>query len=170
MHQDTPGKGLPIGALTSQVFANFYLNPLDRFLLESCGVAGMARYMDDFVFWDHSRRRVAGMVRQVSRFVAEHLHLTVKDTLQINRSEQGLPICGYRIFAGTVRLARSRRRRYIRAKQHWERLYRLGYISPRQLQAGYDAALAITAHADARAWRWRGQRLESAGEMWYEGV
>jgi len=45
-HQDAPGKGLPIGALTSQVFANFYLTPLDRFLLETCKVAGMVRYMD----------------------------------------------------------------------------------------------------------------------------
>jgi hypothetical protein len=48
-------------------------------------------------------------------FVAEHLHLTVKDTLQLNRSDRGLPICGYRVFAGTIRLARSRCQRYIRA-------------------------------------------------------
>lgn len=166
-HQDAPGKGLPIGALTSQVFANFYLNPLDRFLLESCGVAGLVRYMDDFVFWHQSRRRVVEVVELTCDFVAEHLHLTVKETRQINRSERGLPICGYRVFAGTIRLARSRRQRYVRAVRHWERLYRLGHITPRQLQAGYDAALAITAHADAAAWRRRGhgQRLEFAGEM-----
>jgi hypothetical protein len=169
-HQDAPGKGLPIGALTSQVFANFYLNPLDRLLLETCQVSGMARYMDDFVCWDQSRQRVVDVVQQACAFVAEHLHLTVKETRQLNRSERGLPICGYRVFAGTIRLARSRRQRYLRAVRHWERLYRMDQISARQLQAGYDAALAITAHADAAAWRRRGQRLELSSDMWYEEV
>jgi hypothetical protein len=169
-HQDAPGKGLPIGALTSQVFANFYLTSLDRLLLETFKVAGMVRYMDDFVFWDQSRQRVVDLVKQTCGYVAQHLHLTVKDTLQINRSDRGLPICGYRVFAGTIHLARSRRQRYIRAKQHWERRYRMGQISARQLQAGYDAALAITAHADAAAWRRRGQALELSRDMWYEAV
>ena len=169
-HQDAPGKGLPIGALTSQVFANFYLTPLDRFLLETCKVAGMVRYMDDFVFWDQSRQRVVNVVKQACGFVAQHLHLTVKDTIQINRSDRVLPICGYRVFPGTIRLARSRRQRYIRAKQRWERRYRMGQISARQLQAGYDAALAITAHADAAAWRRRGQAFDLSSDMWYEEV
>jgi RNA-directed DNA polymerase len=40
-------QGLPIGALTSQHFANYYLDGCDRFLLESCKARGMVRYMDD---------------------------------------------------------------------------------------------------------------------------
>jgi hypothetical protein len=169
-HQECPGKGLPIGALTSQVFANFYLNPLDRFLLESCGVAAMTRYMDDVVFWGHSRRRVLEVVKRTCDFATQHLKLTVKETWQVNRSERGLPICGYRIFAGTIRLARSRRQRYLRTKRHWERLYRAGHISAHQLQAGYDAALAITAHADAAAWRRRCEALAFSSAVWYEEV
>ena len=166
-HQETPGKGLPIGALTSQAFANFYLTPLDRFLLEARGVAGLVRYMDDFIFFDGSRPRVVEGVRLACDFVAERLHLSVKDARQINHSERGLPLCGYRIFAGAVRLARSRRQRYLRAVRHWERLYRLGHISARELQAGYDAALAITAHAEAAAWRRRCHALDLANALWY---
>jgi hypothetical protein len=67
-------------------------------------------------------------------------------------------------------IARSRRQRYSRAKQHWEGLYCTDQISARQLQAGYDAALAITAHADSVAWRRRGQTLELSSDMWYEEV
>ncbi len=168
-HHERPGKGLPIGALTSQVFANFYLNPLDRFLLESCRVAALVRYMDDFVFFGGSRQRVGEVMRQTRDFLRLELKLTVKDTLQINQSARGLPICGYRIFPGTIRLARSRRRRYIQAKRHWEWPYRAGRISARKLQAGFDAALAITAHADAAAWR-RRQALVFSAAMWYEDV
>ena len=73
------------------------------------------------------------------------------------------------MFAGTMRLARSRRQRYIRAKRYWEGQYRAGFISARALQTGFDAALAITAHADAATWR-RRQGLEFSPAMWYEEV
>ena len=169
VYQDeTPGKGLPIGALTSQVFANFYLNPLDRFLLETCQVNGYARYMDDFVFWTESKQQIMEIVRHVRDFLQSELKLTAKEAMQIDHSTRGLPICGYRVFAGTIRLARSRRTRYLRAKQHWERLRRTGDISSRELQAGFDAALAITAHADATAWR--RHVLEFSAAAWYEDV
>jgi hypothetical protein len=109
------------------------------------------------------------VVRRAGDFLRLELDLTVKETWQINQSARGLPICGYRIFPGTIRLARSRRRRYVRVKRHWERQYRAGRISSRKLQAGFDAALAITAHADAAAWR-RRQILEFSSAMWYEDV
>jgi len=48
-YQTAPGRGLPIGNLTSQHFANFYLAPLDRFLKEELRRGAYVRYMDDFV-------------------------------------------------------------------------------------------------------------------------
>lgn len=167
-HHETPGTGLPIGALTSQHFANFYLNALDRFLLETCRVAGFARYMDDFVCWAWSRSQAVDLVRQAHDFLHNELKLTLKDIVQVNQSACGLPICGYRVFPGTIRLARSRRQRYLRAKRHWERLYGAGALSARGLQAGFAAALAITAHADAAAWRRQG--LAFAPAPWYDHV
>jgi hypothetical protein len=95
--------------------------------------------------------------------------LTVKDTVQINRSARGLPICGYRVFAGTIQLARSRRQRYVQSKRRWEGRFQAGRINARELQAGYDAALAITAHAHAAAWR-RRQAFEFSPSLWYEEV
>ncbi|MGE0681673.1 MAG: reverse transcriptase domain-containing protein [Candidatus Binatia bacterium] len=168
-HQEAPGKGLPIGALTSQVFANFYLNPLDRFLLERCRVSGLVRYMDDFVFWARSRQPTSALVTQVREFLCRELKLTAKDTVQVNQSARGLPMCGYRIFAGTIQLARSRRRRYVRAKRYWERQFHAGCVSAHELQTGLDAALAITAHAEATTWR-RRQALEFSSSAWYEDV
>jgi hypothetical protein len=45
-----PGRGLPLGELTSQHLANYYLNGLDRLLLEDCRVNGLVRYMDDLLW------------------------------------------------------------------------------------------------------------------------
>lgn len=169
VHHTAPDTGLPIGALTSQHLANFYLNPLDRLLLETCRVAGYARYMDDFVCWDWSRARAVEVVQAAREFLRTELQLTLKETVQVNQSARGLPICGYRVFAGTRRLARSRRRRYIRAKRHWEAQYRAGAIDALALQRGFDAALAITAHADAATWR-RRQGLVFSPALWYDDV
>ena len=50
----TLGRGLPIGSLTSQHFANFYLGWFDRFVKESLRVPAYVRYMDDMALWAES--------------------------------------------------------------------------------------------------------------------
>ena len=50
-HETEAGRGLPIGSLTSQHFANFYLGVLDRFVKEVLRRQFYVRYMDDFAVW-----------------------------------------------------------------------------------------------------------------------
>jgi retron-type reverse transcriptase len=152
-YHTVPGKGLPIGALTSQHFANFYLSGLDRFLLERCRVGAMVRYMDDTLWWCKSRESVHRVLAEAQEFVSETLALQIKPTVQINRSAQGVTFCGYRVFPGSLRLSRRRRQRYAACRQQWEKAYLSGDISGAELQSGYASALAITAHADAAGWR-----------------
>jgi RNA-directed DNA polymerase len=152
-HHTNPGKGLPIGALTSQHFANFYLAGLDRLLLEGCRVSGMVRYMDDVIWWCESAEAVRNALHAADEYVRCELQLEIKDSVQINRSACGVTMCGYRVLPGTLRLSRRRRRRYAQCRRRWERAYADGRIDAHTLQAGYAAALAITAHADAAAWR-----------------
>lgn len=152
-HHDRPGKGLPIGALTSQHFANFYLSGLDRLLLERCRVGGMVRYMDDVVWWADSREAVREALGIAGRFVREDLLLDIKQPVQIGRSAAGLVFCGYRVLPGALLLSRRRKRRYAACRRKWERSFAAGQIDAAGLQAGYASALGITAHADAAAWR-----------------
>ncbi len=152
-HADTPGKGLPIGALTSQQFANVYLAGLDRHLLEGAEVRGYVRYMDDAVWWGESRAAVRAALAQARAFAAERLALQVKEPALIGRSVQGLSFCGYRILPGGLRLSHRRKHRYAECRRQWEDAYAAGLIDARTLQAGYAGALAITLHADAAAWR-----------------
>ncbi|WP_298364790.1 RNA-directed DNA polymerase [Azospirillum sp.] len=152
-HHAAPGKGLPIGALTSQHFANYYLNGLDRLLLERCRVRGMVRYMDDLVWWGDDRTAVRRALTEARAYALGELGLTVKDTARVGRSRDGLTLCGYRILPGRLLLSRRRKRRYAVARRHWEAAFAAGRIDANGLQAGYAAVLAITAHADAAAWR-----------------
>jgi hypothetical protein len=148
-----PGKGLPIGTLTSQHFANFYLDGLDRFLLETLRVQAQVRYMDDILWWCESRSAAKAQLAAVQAFVAEHRCLTIKANPQINRSARGVTFCGFRILPGALRLSRRRRLCYQRGRARWESAWRRGEISAQELQAGYAAIHSIVAHGDTQGWR-----------------
>lgn len=152
-HEVAPGRGLPIGALTSQHFANYYLAPLDRYLLETIRVAGMVRYMDDTLAWCERREQAREIAAAVATFVQDQLGLQLKRDPAIQRSACGVSFLGFRVLPGSLRLSRRRRRRYARARQRWEVAYSAGRIGAPALQAGHAAALAITAHARSAAWR-----------------
>ncbi len=154
----TPGKGLPIGALTSQHFANYYLDGLDRYLLEELRVCAQLRYMDDILWWCESRARARETLDQVCRYARDQRLLTVKDNPQINRSARGVSFGGFRITPGEIRLSRRRRRRYQERRLAWEQAYAEGFIDALTLQRAYDAVHAITLPAQAGAWR--GQNLK----------
>ena len=144
-----PGRGLPIGALTSQHFANFYLRSLDEAL--SCRdrrVVGFVRYMDDAVWWTRSRDDAVRTLRAAHEIV-ESLGLRVKENSFIQRSEAGLSFLGFRIYRGCLKLSPRQRRRFRAGRAAWERVFLEGRIDALALQRGYDAARAIVAHAES---------------------
>ena len=63
------GIGLPIGSLTSQHFANFYLGWLDRFVKESLGVREYVRYMDNMILWHDDLGQLRAIQQRCSEFV-----------------------------------------------------------------------------------------------------
>lgn len=154
-HESRPRKGLPIGSLTSQHFANLYLAPLDRFLLEALKVEGMVRYMDDVVAWGKTRSRLREVHQSSQEFVANELRLEIKPSAVVQQSRRGLTLCGFRIHPGRLGLSQRRRRRYRQARTRWEAAYLSGSIDATALQRGYAGALAITTGADSLAWRRR---------------
>lgn len=168
-HSDGSGRGLPIGTLTSQSFANFYLGRLDRFLLEHLRVEGMVRYMDDFIFWTRTRQNAKESITQVAGFLKSELCLMLRGESAINRSRCGVTLCGYRIHAETVLLGPTRRKRFLAARRRWERSWTSGEISERELQRGMDAVMGMTSGADSPAWLRKSARIVVKHE-WYDDV
>lgn len=154
-HGAGSGQGLPIGALTSQTFANLYLGSADRQLKTDARVLGQVRYMDDIVWWTKGRRDAKAVLEEVECHLREDLKLELKSPWRLQRSDRGVSFCGIRIFPDELRLSRRRRRRYRRARAQWESAFEAGVIDATTLQAGYSSALAITQGADAAAWRRR---------------
>ena len=71
------GKGIPLGNLTSQLFANVYLNELDQFVKHGLHIPFYIRYADDFVFLDHSREGLRGLIPNIEKFLHRELRLSL---------------------------------------------------------------------------------------------
>jgi hypothetical protein len=152
-YQTAPGRGLPIGSLTSQYFANHDLDGLDRLLLEALGARAQLRYMDDVLWFCDSREQARETLAAVRDWLDRERLLQVKEPPQIGRSAQGVAICGYRVLPGVLRLGHRRQRRYRERRAAWEHAWETGRIDDLGLQRGYDAVRAIAMHADSRGWR-----------------
>jgi RNA-directed DNA polymerase len=72
------GKGLPIGNLTSQHFANLYLGELDHLIKDRMGIKGYIRYMDDFICFADSKKELWNLLSKIDAFVTQALALELK--------------------------------------------------------------------------------------------
>jgi len=153
-HGAGEGKGLPIGALTSQHFANHYLNDADRWCLAQPGVRAHVRYMDDFLLWADDKASLVRLRREFAEYLRDALCLDIKPSL-IQRTDRGVLFCGVRVKPFSLRPSERRRRRYRQAVSRWEQCWRCGEIGAPALQRGYDAARAILLPADDLIWRQR---------------
>lgn len=93
----TFGKGLPIGSLTSQLFANVYANPIDHFIHHELKHRYWARYMDDIVILDYDSARLRSSFEQIAEFSKKELKLSISKW-SIGSVTQGVNFLGYRIW------------------------------------------------------------------------
>ena len=105
-----PGKGLPIGNLTSQYFANLYLSGLDHYILEKLKPYGYVRYMDDFVVWSANKVNLVSILQKVQSYCTENLKLAMKPAI-LEQCTRGLPFLGFLIKPqGIFLLQKSKQR------------------------------------------------------------
>ena len=112
-------RGLPIGNLTSQLWANFYLDELDHWLTETERHGAYIRYTDDFLLFGNDKTRLgdlrAGIVEQLAKV---RLRLAEPKSRVLATCE-GVPFCGFRFLPGRrPRVLGATKRRFER-KRYW---------------------------------------------------
>lgn len=144
-----PGKGVPIGNLTSQVFANLYLGELDHFIKERCCVKGYGRYMDDFILFGDDKYELKGHLAKIEKFAGTKLKLDIKnEETMIGPVHIGIPFLGFRIYPGTTRLKRANLVRFRRNIRKRMNEYFSGQIDEDFLTASVRSMIAHISHAD----------------------
>ncbi len=88
-------KGLPIGNLTSQFFANVYLNDFDNYVKRVLKVKSYVRYVDDFVLFDTSKERLQGLIKIISNYLKANLGLSLREDIKLKKHSDGLDFLGY---------------------------------------------------------------------------
>ena len=160
-YETTPGCGLPIGSLTSQHFANFYLDEFDRFVKEGLRVEGYVRYMDDCALWAENRAILRVHLADLGRVPGVGT-LDLKAGPYINRTAHGMDFLGCRIFPGHMTLNRRSRVRFRRTLHGLERDHVAGRIDEPDLQRRATALVAFARADGVSSWRFRRAVIDSS--------
>lgn len=156
----TPERGLPLGNLTSQFFANHYLGVFDHFVKETLACRRYVRYMDDCVIWSGSRSALRGMQTRAASFLKARLGLDLKPGC-LNACTLGMTFLGYRVFPGHVRLSRRSRDRFRRRLREYHANYQSGRWSEEETARHVEPLLAFVRRGESKAFRER--VLQQAG-------
>src|SRR3989339_431700 len=144
-------KGVPIGNLTSQLFANTYMNEFDQFLKKDLKVEHYARYTDDFVVISGDREYLVKLIGSIQEFLKEKLQLGLHpDKVEIFRCNQGIDFLGYIMFPYHKLVRKRTVKRMFRKLKETAGKFQKGLISEEKAKASLNSYLGILSHANAK--------------------
>ena len=100
-------KGMPIGNLTSQMFANIYLNEVDQYAKHELGLHYYIRYMDDIIILHHDKKYLAEVKELLRAFLSDELRLDLNNKTTIRPCSMGVDFVGFRIWSTHRRLKKK---------------------------------------------------------------
>lgn len=114
------GRGIPIGNLTSQYFANYYLSSLDHYVKEELKMPIYIRYMDDILMFENDKEKIKRSVNLIKKYSIEKLKLSLK-TPVIKYTEDTVSFLGYKIGRNIVLLNSRSRNRFCKKLLKYEK-------------------------------------------------
>ncbi len=139
-------KGLPIGNLTSQFWANVYLNPLDHFVKRELKCIAFLRYVDDWLLFAHDKATLHEWRKAIIAFAAT-LRLTLhEERAAVYPTQTGIPFLGWRVFPRHLRLKRRNGVAFQRRFYRMRRQFAQDEISADHMQRSVQGWIAHVQH------------------------
>ena len=114
-HSTSPGRGLPLGNLTSQMLVNVYTNEFDQFMKHTIKAKHYIRYADDFVVLSEDRACLENLIPKIKSFLAEKLRLDLHpNKVYIKTFASGVDFLGWVHFPDHRVIRTASKRRMIR--------------------------------------------------------
>ncbi|MDT4806989.1 group II intron reverse transcriptase/maturase [compost metagenome] len=162
--------GLPIGNLSSQFFANIYLDALDQFVKHKLRAKHYIRYVDDFVLLHESAEQLTAWQRQIEAFLADHLHARLNPSKTVAQPiERGID------FVGQVILPHRRVTRRRTVDNALRRVATTPQAQLRETANSYFGQLRLATHSQTdrrhltKALLLRGRAVDFAMTKTYKG-
>ena len=135
---------MPIGNVTSQIFANIYLNELDQFIKNQLRIKHYFRYADDFVILHQDKLLLEVWLDLINNFVQQKLALELHpQKVEIRKLSQGIDFLGYVVLPHRIVLRTKTKRRMFK-KLHQKRLeLESGQITPESYNQTLQSYLGI---------------------------
>ncbi len=141
--------GIPIGNLTSQIFANIYMNEFDQFIKHTLRIEHYARYTDDFVIVSDNKDYLKELIPKLQLFLLEKLKLKIHPKkMTIIKYIQGIDFLGYVIFPHHLLLRAKTKKRIIRNLKLKVYNYKRGLISKNKLEQSIQSYFGVLSHAN----------------------
>ncbi len=146
---ETTGKGMPIGNLTSQFFANVYLNELDQFVKHQLRAKYYIRYVDDFIILHRDKKTLEILKVAIDRFLKNSLKVELHpDKTRIIALEEGITLLGFRVFHYYRLLKKSNARRIIKRLEKFRKLCNNGKMKREEAVTSFEGWFAYAEFAN----------------------
>lgn len=141
--------GIPLGNVTSQLFANIYLNELDQFTKHNLKEKYYLRYCDDFLILAENREHLENLAEAVGNFLQIELKLSLHpDKIIIRKFRQGVDFLGYVVFPYHRILRTKTKRRIIKKMRKKSREMEESVISEESFNQSLQSYLGILKHCE----------------------
>jgi hypothetical protein len=142
--------GIPIGNLTSQLFANVYLNELDHFVKRELRERWYLRYMDDFLVLGSDKRHLLECKERIRAFLRDRLKLQLHPKkAEIFPIDPGVDFLGYVVRRGKRFLRKATVKRFLKKKRRYEAMARNGKLPEQVLENACASWRGYASFADA---------------------
>lgn len=138
--------GMPIGNLTSQMFANLYLNELDQYCKQTLMVNRYVRYMDDVLILGADKAKLRDTWTNIETFLAGSLQLSLNGKTCIRSITQGVEFCGFRIWPQKIRLKKKTALQMRRNLRGIRKRFQCGELDKRSANASVQSYLGLVKH------------------------
>lgn len=165
--------GLPIGNLTSQVFANFYMHAFDSYVKNELGISYYGRYVDDFVLVHPNKEFLKSLLPKLSNFLSSNLQLTLHpNKIYLQHYSKGVKFLGTIIKPNRIYIANRTKGNFHHALKKYNEMIIACPIADEQLNSFVSCVnsyLGILKHY--KTYRLRKRMLrKNMGGRWYEHV
>lgn len=142
-------RGMPIGNLSSQMFANIYLNEVDQYVKRELRIHQYVRFVDDMLILSSSKQLLHEYKRLVELFLNEKLHLHLNQKTCIRPINLGIEFLGYKIWNTHIKLKKPTALRIKRRLKKLMKQYSSGEIELEKALQIVNSFYAILAHCNS---------------------
>ncbi len=166
-----PNCGLPIGNLSSQVFANFYMNEFDHYVKHDLGIRYYGRYVDDFILVHPSKAYLKSLIPKLSQYLSSELQLTLHPKkIHLQHYSKGVKYIGAVILPNRTYIANRTKGNFYTAMTTFNHLIRERKPTNKELEqfrSTINSYLGIMKHF--RSYNIRKRMIfETMDKAWWE--